>query len=164
MISIIVATDKNGLIGNGDKIPWHLPADFAYFKKKTLGHPVIMGRKTYDSIGKPLPGRDNIVITREDIEIEGVRVAHSIKEVVDLAKESSGSEEIFIIGGAGIYVQTIDLVDRIYITYVDGEFNGDIYFPKIKEEEWEEISRDYRQKDDKNAYDMDFVVLDRKRA
>lgn len=161
MLSIIVATDKNGLIGNGSQIPWHLPADFSYFKEKTLGHPVIMGRKTYDSIGRPLPGRENIIVTREDIKIGGVKVAHSIDEAIEISKDLKGGDEIFIIGGAGIYSQTIELVDRIYITYVDGEFEGDIFFPKIDEDKWKEVSRTDREKDEKNSHNMSFVLLEK---
>ncbi len=130
MISLIAAISTNNVIGRDNKIPWHISEDFKRFKSLTMGHPIIMGRKTYESIGKPLPGRINIVITRdENYSPEGVDVVHSVDKAVDLAKTKEGSDEIFIIGGGQIYSQSMDLADKIYLTVVEQEVQGDIFFP-----------------------------------
>lgn len=131
MVSLIVAMDKNNLIGGDNKLLWHIPEDLKYFKKVTMGKTIIMGRKTYDSIGRALPGRTNVIISRDkSLEIEGCEVFNDVNEAI---KEYP---EAVIIGGANIYGQVIDQVDKMYITLVDGEYKGDAYFPKIDEGDW----------------------------
>jgi dihydrofolate reductase len=161
MIALIAAVAKNGVIGNSGKIPWHLPADFLYFKESTMGHPVIMGKVTYLSIGKPLPGRTNIVLTRDIEEFQGARTASSISEALDIAQKED--DTVFFIGGAAIYAQSIDLADRLYITEVECEPEGDTFFPEIDESVWREVSRTHREADDKNSHNMDFVLYARRR-
>jgi len=161
MISLIVATGNGGVIGNKGEIPWHLPADFAYFKRITLGRPVIMGSKTHDSIPRVLPGRKNIVLAFEPDyrPKEGAVLASGVEEALTLA----GEGEVFIIGGGQVYKTFFPLADRVYLTLVSGEFEGDTFFPEIKEDEWKEISRERREADEKNTYAMDFIVYERKR-
>ncbi len=160
MIIIIAAIDKNRVIGKGNTIPWHLPADFAHFKETTAGHPVIMGLNTYKSIGRPLPNRTNIVLSKDDEEIEGCLMAHSLPEAFDMAKEKS--EDIFVIGGASIYGQALPFADMLNLTLIDAEVNGDIFFPEFNRDEWKEVSREERKADEKNIYDMAFVKYIRK--
>ena len=127
IISLIVAIGKNNVIGDKNTIPWKLPADIRYFKEKTMGKPVVMGRKTFESIGKPLPGRENIIITRDpDYKAEGCTVVHSVDEAV---KAAEGSEELMVIGGAQIYKEFFPIANKLYITNIDKEFEGDTYFP-----------------------------------
>lgn len=128
MLSIIAAIAKNGVIGNQGKLPWHLPEDLKHFKETTLGHPIVMGRKTFESIGKPLPGRENIVLTRDQtFQGKGVTVIHSLADAI----ENHPDEEIFVIGGAEIYQLALPLADKLYLTLIDQEFPGDTYFPAI---------------------------------
>ena len=143
IISIIVAIAKNNVIGRGSKIPWHLPADFAYFKKITNGHPVIMGMKTHLSIGKSLPGRKNIVLCDDPtfVPMEGAIIADSFEKAFELVKDE---EEVFIIGGANVYRQGLNYADRLYITEVQAEPEGDILFPEFDKNEWKEIKREKR--------------------
>jgi len=163
-ISIIVALDEGLVIGNEGGMPWHLPADLKVFKAATMGKPIIMGRSTYESIGKALPGRTSIVITRNtDFEAEGCRVAHSIEEALDIAKAES-AEEAMIIGGGALYQQTIDITDRLYLTRIAAHLVGDTHFPVINVEEWQEVSREEYAADGKNPFDLSFVVLDRIKA
>jgi len=134
VISIIAAMDRNHLIGDNNQLPWHLPADFAHFKSVTMGKPIIMWRKTYESIGKPLPGRTNIVLSRNpDLQFEGVECVSSFEDAVALVADSA---ELLVIGGSTIYQMLLPQVDRMYITYVDGEFKGDAWFPDFDESEW----------------------------
>ncbi|WP_078555661.1 dihydrofolate reductase [Bacillus alkalicellulosilyticus] len=162
MISFIVAMDKNNVIGKDNDLPWRLPADLAYFKKVTTGHAIVMGRKTFDSIGKPLPNRENIVITRNsEFTMEGCTVLHSIEEFLSLAKQRE-QEELFVIGGAAIFKELMDNVDKLYITFIDEEVEGDTYFPEIDQEKWELVSEEKGIKDEKNVYDYYFRVYDRK--
>ena len=160
MIIIIAAIDKNRVIGKGNTIPWHLPADFAHFKETTAGHPVIMGFNTYKSIGRPLPNRTNIVLSKDNEEIEGCLMAHSLPEAFDMAKKKS--EDIFVIGGASIYGQALPFADMLNLTLIDAEVNGDIFFPEFNRDEWKEVSREERKADEKNIYDMAFVKYIRK--
>jgi len=159
IISLIVATDKNGLIGKGKEIPWHLPADFAYFKERTRGHSVIMGNTTHEAIGKILPERKNVVLVKDTNykPMEGTVVAHTPEDALALA----GDGEVFIIGGGMIYRTYFSKADKIYLTLVSGDFEGDVFFPEIKKDEWKEISREKRKADEKNAHDMEWVVLER---
>jgi len=146
-ISLIVAMSKNRAIGVNGDLPWHLPADLKYFKATTLGKPIVMGRKTFDSIGRPLPGRRNIVITRNrGWSFEGVEVASNIEAAIELARntERTGepvSSEIMITGGAQIYRQAMPHVDRMYITEVDAEVEGDTFFPDFDAADWVEANR-----------------------
>lgn len=160
-ISFIVATSKNGVIGKDKAIPWYLPADFAYFKETTMGHPIIMGRKTYESIGRTLPGRLNIVMTKDSAyHPEGTRVASSIDEALKLANDT-GDDEVFIIGGGAIYDAAMDKVERIYLTVVNTEIeDGDTFF-KFSPEGWKQMSLEHHAADEANKFDYDFMVLER---
>ncbi|MFW2440148.1 MAG: type 3 dihydrofolate reductase [Arenicellales bacterium] len=162
-ISIIVAMDEGRVIGAEGGMPWHLPADLKFFKSVTMGKPIIMGRSTYESIGKPLPGRTNIVITRNNgLKLDGCRLAHSVDEALAIAKEES-AEEVMIIGGGKIYEQTLERVDRLYLTQIAVHMVGDTYFPVIKPDEWQEVSRLQHAADGDSPFDLEFVVLDRKK-
>jgi dihydrofolate reductase len=162
MISAIVAVAKNGVIGKEGGLPWYLPAELARFKEVTMGHPIIMGRKTHESIGRALPGRTNIVITRDkDYKAtEGCMVVNSLDEAIEQAKKAGGANEIFIIGGASIYEQAMPLLDRIYLTKVDAEIDGDKFF-KYDPKKWNQISSEKHSADDKNKYGFEFTVLER---
>ena len=160
-ISCIVAMANNRVIGKDNDIPWYLPADLQYFKKTTLGHTVIMGRNCFVSIGKPLPKRTNIIITRDPYFISTVCLtAHSISEALHLAHDQ-GESEVFIIGGGQIYEQTQELWDKLYITQVDLEVEGDVFFPEIDLTGWNQISSIANTKDEKNEYDYTFNVYER---
>jgi len=161
LISIIAAMDRNRLIGNNNQLPWHhLPADLAHFKKITLNKPILMGRKTYDSIGRPLPGRENIVLTRsEGLEIEGVTVMNSLDAVIDYL---SDTPELMVIGGSAIYELILPRVQRMYLSYVDGEFEGDAWFPEFDEMQWDISESITRPPDEKNRYGCRFVTYERK--
>ena len=160
-LSMIVAHADNRIIGKDNDMPWHLPADLAYFKKTTLGKPVIMGRKTYDSIGRPLPGRQNIVISRdESLNIEGVEVVQSVEQALAVA---SGVDEIMVIGGGAIYAHCMPKADKLYITHIDAKIDGDTQFPDYDlENEWQMLASETRQADEKNAYVLHFNVYQRR--
>ena len=158
MIACVVAHSRNRVIGRDGDLPWHLPADLKHFKNLTTGHPIIKGRKTFESIGKPLPNRTNIVITRQqDFEAEGCLVAHSLSEALMMAQQMDS--DVFIIGGAEIYKQAMFLADTIYLTEVHHSFEGDTFFPEIDSVLWQETSREEYKADEKNAYDFAFVTL-----
>lgn len=160
MISLIAALGRNREIGFENKLLWRLPDDFKRFKELTLGHPVIMGRKTFESIGKPLPDRKNIVITRApQYQAEGCFLAHSFGEALALAENDS---EIFVIGGAEIYTIALQEAGRMYLTYVDTEIDADTFFPDFLEEEWRVVSTEYHPADEKHAYGFTFKTLERK--
>ncbi len=160
MISFIVAMDDNNLIGKDNALPWHLPADLAYFKKVTTNHTIVMGRKTYESIGRPLPKRKNVVLTHStSFQEEGVTVIHSLDELKEMANRSN--EELFIIGGARLYEQLLPVADRLYVTHIRATFDGDTHFPVFSKEEWKIIDSKEHKKDEKNAYDYEFVVYER---
>jgi dihydrofolate reductase len=158
-LALIVAMAENRVIGRNNQLPWRIPADLRHFKALTLGKPVIMGRKTYESIGRPLPGRDNIVISADSgYQAEGCQVVHSVEQ----ALEAAGScEEAMIIGGANLYRQTLENADRLYLTLVKAEPEGDTWFPEIELQQWREIERQAHTADESNEYDYDFVVLER---
>ncbi len=161
ILSIIVAMAKNRVIGRDNQLPWHLPADLRHFKQTTMGHPIIMGRKTYESIGRPLPGRQNIVITRNpDFQAEGCLVVHSLQEALAAVPEA---EEVFIIGGASLYREALPLADRIYLTLVDAEVEGDTFFPELDASEWQEVRRETFAPDEKNPFGYAFIEFVRKR-
>jgi len=160
LVSMIAAMDRNRLIGNKNQLPWHLPADFAHFRAVTMGKPVIMGRKTWESIGKPLPGRRNIVLTRnKDRCYEGVDCVSSFDEALALVADE---EEVMIIGGSTIYEMLLPRADRLYLTIVEGEFEGDAWFPAFDTAEWREIASELRPADEKNACACRFVTLEKK--
>ena len=139
-ISIIVAMSQNSVIGLKNELPWHIPEDLKNFRKITINHSVIMGRKTYDSIGKPLKDRDNIVISRDaSLKIDGVEVVNSLEKAISKIAESS---EIFIIGGQQIYSIALPLSTHMYITKVNGNFDGDVFFPDYIQDEWREVARE----------------------
>lgn len=163
MISIIVGQSKNRVIGKDNDLPWYLPDDLKHFKELTTGSTVIMGRKTYDSIlarlGGPLPNRTNIVVTHNlDFESDRAIVVHSLQEAIDSVED----DKAFIIGGARIYEQALPLVDRIYLTEIDSEVDGDTYFPALDMAEWHETTREHHDADTKHAFAFDFVTYDRK--
>lgn len=156
---MIVAAAENGVIGRRNQIPWRMPAELAYFKKVTMGHPIIMGRKTHESIGRTLPGRRNIVITHHNdyTPAEGTEVVGSLDNAFKLVE---GEDEVFIIGGASIYEQVMPVADRLYLTKVHASVDGEVYF-KYDTSEWKEVSREPHQADDKNQYAYEFKVLER---
>ena len=161
MISFIVAVDENNLMGKGLELPWHLPSDMKYFKNQTWGMTVVMGRKTLDALGKPLQGRQNIVITRnKDWKPEGAQVAHSLDEAIEKAKET-GANEIFIIGGAEIFKMALPIANRIYLTRIHHQFEGDVYFPQISTNEWQLVKSHFSSSDEKNKYNHTFEVWER---
>lgn len=153
--------DKNRLIGKNNKLPWHLPADLAFFKKVTMGKPIVMGRKTHESIGRILPGRENIILTKnKNYKAEGCTIIHNIQDIFSFEKEN---DEVCVIGGAEIFKEALPHADRLYITFIDHEFEGDTYFPPINENDWTVISREKGPKDEKNPYDYYFTIYDRSR-
>ncbi|OEH92823.1 dihydrofolate reductase [Bacillus solimangrovi] len=160
MISLLVAVDKNRLIGKENELPWHLPEDLKYFKRVTMGKTIVMGRKTFESIGRPLPGRDNVVLTtRKGYQPEGVFVYHSINEIVNKMKDQN--DEVFFIGGAEIFNQVLQFADKLYITKIDESFEGDIYFPSFNEDEWRLVTSEKGLKNEKNPYDYYFQLYER---
>ena len=162
--SIIVAMASNKVIGSHNKLPWHMPADMRYFKEKTKGHPVIMGRKTFESMGsKPLVDRTNIILTRKKVgdSPDGCHLACELKEAFQKAAET-GAKEVFVIGGSQIYAKAFPMVDTLYITEIHAEIKGDIYFPDFDMSAWEEVSRDEHKADAKNPYAYAFVKYTRK--
>ena len=160
MISIIAAMGRNRELGLDNKLLWHLPVDMKFFRQTTMGKPILVGRKTYESFGgKPLPGRKNIVITKDkNYQSDGAMIVHSIDEAI---QEAGDVDEIMIIGGASFYEQTLPLADRLYLTYVDADFEADSWFPEFDVREWKETSRLLNKADDKNPFDCSFVVYDR---
>ena len=161
IVSAIVATAKNNVIGKDNDIPWYLPADLKYFKKTTLNHHIIMGRKTYQSIGKPLPKRTNIILTRDPyFIISNCIVVHSIEDGLEIALDN-GAEEVFIIGGGSIYEQSMPYVDKVYLTEVDLDVKGTVYFPALDPKEWTLLSEEQHEADEKNKHSYTFKVLER---
>ena len=157
-ISIISALAQNRTIGIDNTLPWRLSEDLKYFKALTLGHHILMGRKTYESIGKPLPGRTTVIITRSNYAApEGVKSAHSLQEAIDVC---GADEEIFFVGGAELYAQALPLADRLYLTEIQAEVEGDAWFPDYDRTHWREVSRD-RRSDEASGLDYHFVVYDR---
>ena len=157
-ISMVAAMAKARIIGKDNAMPWHLPADFAWFKKVTMGKPVVMGRKTFESIGRPLPGRHNIVISRNAAyQAEGITVVSDFES----AKQAAGNvEELMVIGGGSIYAACLEGADRLYLTFIDLEVEGDTQFPDWGKG-WQEVHSESYAADEKNAHDMRFVILER---
>ncbi len=158
MISIIVAIAQNGVIGNENQLLWHISEDMRYFRATTSGHPIIMGRKTYDSICRPLPKRTNYVITHQDISIEGCEVVHSLEEALS---QISNQEEIFIIGGAQIYELALPIANRLYITNVEREYSGDTHFPQWNKNEWKLIKSESFERGSEFESPFSFDIYER---
>ncbi len=158
IVSIVVAISQNHAIGKDNKLLWYLPKDLKHFKEITTGHTIIMGRKTYESVGKPLPNRRNIIITRQPIKIEGCEVVNSVEAALALCKDEA---EVFIVGGAEIYRQALHLTDRIYLTIIHENFEGDTYFPEINADLWKETERQDHEPDEKNLLPYSFITLER---
>ena len=159
-LSIIVAMDKNRVIGKDGNLPWHISSDLKNFKKITMGKPILMGRKTHESIGKILPGRENIILTKKrNYSVEGCIVKNNLDEVLSNFKKVS---ELIVMGGATLYEQTLDKVEKLYITEVRACIEGDIFFPEYDPDQWVEISRNSFEADENNEYDYSFTVLERK--
>jgi dihydrofolate reductase len=157
-----VAVAENGVIGSDNELPWHLPGDLRYFRRVTMGKPVIMGRRTFDSIGRPLQGRTNIVISRNrNLRVEGVRVAASLDQALALAE---GSREVLVIGGAGIYAAAIPRADRLYVTEVHAAFEGDTLLPAVAWRDWREVRRERHAAAAEDSCDYSFVVYERRPA
>lgn len=160
MTTIVVAMGEKNEIGFENQLLWHLPKDLKHFKDITSGHPIIMGRKTYESIGKPLPNRTNIVVSRKkDWFEEGILIVGSIKEALKFAKKID--EEVFVIGGGNIYEQTMDLVDKLEVTLVKADLQADTFFPKIDQKIWKKTNEICHEKDEKNGYDFCFQTFER---
>lgn len=158
MISLIWAMDINRVIGRNNRLPWRLPADLAYFKRLTTGHTVVMGRKTYESIGRPLPNRHNVIVTRNPaFKADGCTIVHSLEE----AWRAAGEDEVFVIGGAGLFAHALPAADKLYLTQIHHAFEGDVFFPEIPYDEWRLVSREPGVKDDRNPYDYEFLVYER---
>jgi len=161
---MIAAMGKNRVIGKDNDIPWHLPDDFKFFKNTTKGHYVLMGRKNWESLPhnfRPLPGRPNVVITRqEDYQLEGAELVSSLENAIELARKNDETEA-FIIGGGEIYCMGLDLADKIYLTEIDGEFDGQVTFPEFSDTAWKEVSREHHPSDERHQYAFDFVVYEK---
>lgn len=158
MVSVIVAVAENGVIGDKNTLLWHISEDLRNFKRVTSGHPVIMGRKTFDSLGRPLPNRTNVVITRQNLEIEGCKVVHSLEEALSLF---SPEEEVFVIGGAQIYAEALPLADRFYLTRVHHAYEGDTSFPKWNESEWNLMESERFERGEKYEYPFTIEIYER---
>lgn len=163
MISIIAAIGKNNELGKGNDLLWYMPADFKHFKDTTTGSAIIMGRKTFESIGKPLPGRQNIVITRDKtFKQQNIEVVHSLKEALETSRQDLDEKEVFVIGGGEIYKQAMEVADKLYITHVDmTDKDADTFFPEIIPIVWNEVSHEEHKKDDKNPYNYTFSIYEK---
>lgn len=161
-ISIVVAASQNLVIGKDNKLPWHLPADLKYFKKLTMGHCIIMGRKTFESIGKPLPGRTNIVVTRNKnySQSNGIIICSSLEEAYEYSR-AINENEAFVIGGAEIINEALKKADKIYLTHIYENFEGDTFLNPIDDKQWKEIKRTFNNKDEVNSYSFSFLELER---
>jgi dihydrofolate reductase len=160
-LSLIWAMDENRLIGNNNGLPWYLPADLAFFKRTTMGKPIIMGRKTFESIGRPLPGRQNIVVTRDSsFSADGCDIANSIDQAMSLV--SQDAPEAMLIGGASLYLQTLEQADALYLTQIHHTFTGDTWFPEIDMKQWIEDFREDFEADEKNIHPHSFMKYVRK--
>lgn len=159
-IILIAAMARDRVIGKDNQLPWHLPADLRHFKRLTLGKPVIMGRSTHESIGRPLPGRLNIVVTRDrGLQIEGCTVVHDLDAALDAAGDAG---EVMVIGGQKLFEQFLPRADRLELTIIDARFDGDTYFPEYSMQEWEEVAREEHEADERNGHPYTFVSLVRR--
>lgn len=163
IISSIVAISNNNAIGIDNDLPWHMPADLKFFKETTLGHYILMGRKSFDSVGRPLPGRTNIVVTRnKEFSNSQLKIVHSISDGILLAIEAK-QEQLFILGGSNIYTQTMHIANRLYVTKINTHIpNATAFFPEIDLDVWTLISEDPHQADEANPFDYNFCVYDKK--
>jgi len=165
-VALIWAMSRNGVIGRNNALPWHLSEDLRYFKRVTFGKPVIMGRKTWESIGRPLPGRANIVITRDEaFQAEGVKVVNSLEQALSVAQSIAlldGVDEAMVIGGAEIYALALPVAQRLYLTQVHAEVEGDAWFPALDLSGWQEVGREDFAAEGPNLYDYSFIVYDKK--
>lgn len=162
IISLIVAVDENNLIGKRNSLPWYLPADLKHFREVTMGHHILFGQKTYESIGHPLPGRTNIILTdNPKYKQEECVIVHSPQEAIEYAK-NAGEEELFICGGAMVYKTFLPLSDRICMTKIHHRFDGDIYFSKIDMKKWKITSKEFHKPDKKDLYKYEFLILEKK--
>ncbi|HGY90031.1 MAG TPA: dihydrofolate reductase [Planctomycetes bacterium] len=163
-VTLVVAMDEQGLIGCRGDLPWRLPADLARFKRLTMGHPILMGRRTWESIGRPLPGRTNMVLTRRtDFAPEGVVVVGALEEALDRAGGFPGGEELMVIGGAEVYRLFLPRATRLQLTRVDGRFEGDVFFPHWNPADFELLAEERRDADEKNPHAMTFQTWERLR-
>ena len=163
-LSVIVAASENDVIGREGGLPWRLPDDLARFKRLTTGHPIVMGRKTFESIGRPLPGRTSVVVSRQadyDPGCEGVLAAGSLDEALEIAEQQPGGDEVFVIGGAQIYALAIPLADRLYLTRVHAHVEGDVCLPEFAESHWRVVEESHHGADERNEYAHTFWVLER---
>lgn len=158
-LSLIVAATQNWVIGKNNQMPWHLPADLAWFRQNTLGKPVIMGRKTFESIGRPLPKRTNIVLSRSPFQFNGVIWKDTMESAVDFVKDQT---EVMLIGGGELFKQCLPYANKLYFTQIQTELDGDTFFPEIHWDEWQIEFEEYRPKDTENIYDLRFLILKRK--
>lgn len=169
MISMMIAAAENRVMGKDNQMPWHLPNDLQYFKKCTMGKPMIMGRKTYESLGKPLPGRPHIIVTRQENyqapnANEQVQVVTNLADAITAAEALAANteeQEVMVIGGAEICALAFPSTDRLYLTQVHAEVEGDVYFPEFDQNEWHEVTREDHSASDNNPYDYSFVVFER---
>lgn len=159
MITLVVAMAENRAIGRANQLPWHLPADLAHFKRVTLGKPVVMGRLTFESIGKPLLGRHNIVVTTRGVDADGVTAVGSLDEAL---RAAGTADEVCVIGGARLFADALPRAGRLHLTEVHAAVDGDVFFPAL-DAGWVELSREPRPPDDRNACPMSFVLLERRR-
>jgi dihydrofolate reductase len=160
-LAIIVATDEQGLIGKDNDLPWKLSADLQYFRKVTMGKPIIMGRRTHESIGRPLPGRQNIIITSDKAyQAEGCTVINSMSQAIEACENA---QEVMIMGGASLYQQWLPTADKIYLTQVHALLEGDTWFPDWNKAQWHEVSKEAHPADEKNEYPYSFIVYERKK-
>lgn len=168
IVALIAAVASNGVVGRNNQLPWRLPEDLGYFKRTTLGKPIVMGRRTWDSIGRPLSGRANIVVSRQrDLILEGASVVADLESGIALASElarADGVEELMVIGGGEIYARALPLADRLYLTEVHAEVEGDTLFPDWDRRQWLEISRERHAASGENPYDYSFVVYQRSKT
>ncbi|MGE8204239.1 dihydrofolate reductase [Heyndrickxia sp. NPDC080065] len=161
MISFLWAQDEKGVIGKNNQLPWHLPEDLKYFRRTTMGHPIVMGRKTYESIGKPLPGRQNIILTRdENFHAEGCLIFQTKYQLLNWIEKND--DEVFVTGGSEIFGLFMDEVNRLYVTKINEDIGGDTYFPIIDWSEWVQVSCEKGIKNEENPYDYEFQVYHRK--
>ena len=159
-VSLIVAMAKNRVIGINNTLPWHLPADLKHFRTLTMGHHIVMGRKTFDSIGKPLPGRTSVVVTRNrDLQIGGCTVVHSLEQAIAAC---AGDDEIFVVGGAEFYAQALVIADKLYLTEIHKDVTGDAHFPAIDYDEWQEMSREEHNQQEPQPLEYHFATYQRK--
>lgn len=160
-VALVAAMDRNRLIGNDNRLPWRLPADMRHFREVTLGHTVLMGRRTWESLGKALPDRRNLVLSRGAPELEGAEQVSSLEQAIELDSAGEGDSELMVIGGAQVYRAALPVAQRLYLTFVGGEFSGDTWFPEWRASEWSVVDEVNCSADDKNAWPMQFVTLER---